>query len=121
MPLQFIIGRGLVWVPPPAEKKASPGPPRPQAGQAAADFPVVPVGWVLLRADGDSTLAVLAELGERAPRPVGGYGGWQSVPRSLEEALTSWSGFDPYAIEMDLVLDNLIAGRSIEDVYDTLE
>lgn len=92
----------------------------PAAG-GAAQIGRVPVGWVLLQAV-DADLAVLCELGNRAPRPISsGYGGWQAVQRPQRPALTSWQGFDAYGIEMDLVIDNLIDGHSIEDVYDTLE
>lgn len=94
---------------------------KPQAGTAAAQV-TVPVGWVLIQAVDNDKLSVLCELGDRAPRPVSGYGGWQAIARGQQTALTSWPGFpDPYGIEMDIVLDNLLDGHSIEDAYDTLE
>lgn len=123
MPIQFDFKRGrVVYVQPSRPKKKPSGPPTPEAGTAAARTTKVPVGWVLLQADDDDRLAVLVELGDRAPRPLSsGYGGWQAVARDLQTALTSWRGFDVYGVEMDLLIDNLDEGTSIEDVYDTIE
>ncbi len=92
----------------------------PVAGTPAAQRTAI-VGWVSLQATDHPGLTVLCELGDNAPRIVGGYGGWDEVERQGREAITVWRGFRPLAIELELFLDDLDAGRSVEPTIDILE
>lgn len=96
-------------------------PTRPLSGGRASERIVVPIGWALLQASDDPALSIVVELGDSAPRVTQGYGGWDSVERARRVALTSWRGFEPVAIELELFIDNLAEGKSIEPVLDILE
>jgi nucleoid-associated protein YgaU len=79
------------------------------------------VGWARLAADDDPKLSVLCELGDGMPRVTQGYGGFDEVERRGDVALTPWKGFQATRIELPLMLDDLVNGRSVEDAVDILE
>lgn len=91
----------------------------PKAGAKAYEQQVAP-GWIVLQADGHPELTVLCEL-LNAPDLEEGYSGWSQVPRQRAEALSRWDGFDALAAPFELYMDGLETGRSINDVYDTLD
>jgi nucleoid-associated protein YgaU len=85
---------------------------RPITGNSAAAARI-PLGYVLLQADGNDALSLLTEI-EGYPRMVGGYGGWEKIQRRGTTSLTNFAGYDPLAYELDLYLDDFDADRSIE-------
>lgn len=91
-----------------------------QSGVRASDL-AIPVGWALLRAEDDPALSVVCEIGERMPTPTQGYGGVEEVDRRGRTALTSWRGFKPFGIDLDLVFDGTERGVSVEPAIDVLE
>jgi hypothetical protein len=64
----------------------------------------IPAGYVRLRC-GDPAFALLALLGEEAPRLTGGIGGWNIVPRPQAVGMTLWEGVEPYQVSLSLMLD----------------
>lgn len=97
-----------------------PGLSKPVAG-ANATRTQVPVGWIALQPEDVPDLAVLAELGDTAPDPSEGYGGWNIVPRQHDKALTTWQGYQPLTVDIDLWIDGLTAGITIDRHIDNLE
>jgi hypothetical protein len=93
---------------------------RPETGKRVAVLSPE-IGWARLTADDDPSLTVLCELGDGYPRVTQGYGGFETVARQQDVALTPWRGFDPLAIELPLWIDDLTGGRSVEPVVDVLE
>jgi hypothetical protein len=93
---------------------------RPETGKAVSVLSPE-IGWARLTAEDDPALTVLCELGGGYPRVTQGYGGFDTVPRQQDVALTAWRGFDPLEIELPLYIDDLVGGRSVEPVYDVLE
>lgn len=95
-------------------------PTKPLVGPSARDT-AVPVGWARLQAEDNPTLSILVELGEAAPQVTQGYGGWDEIERRGRVSLTSWAGFKPVGIDLELSLDDFAAGKSVEPVIDVLE
>jgi LysM repeat protein len=89
-----------------------PVPEKPLTGNAAAAAQI-PVGFALLQDEHDDNLSLLCEI-EGYPRLVAGFGGWEDTKRRGAVALTTFSGYDPLAYELDLYLDDFDAGDSIE-------
>lgn len=96
-------------------------PSKPLAGSRASERIVVPVGWAILQASDDPSLTIVSELGDAAPRVTDGYGGWEPVDRARRVALTTWRGSQPITVELELFIDNLAEGKTIEPVIDVLE
>lgn len=92
----------------------------PLAGSKAGDL-IVPVGWARFQADDDDRLAVVVELGNGPPRVTDGYGGWEEVKRPGAKSITSWGGFSPLGIQLDLFLDAFDDGTSVEAAIDVIE
>lgn len=99
-------------------KPVTPG--RPVVGRPAA-VAAVAVGYCALQAEDDSSLSVLTELGDGAPRVVEGFGGWEAVERRGRIAMTHWTGYAPLKIELELYLDDFAAGKSIEPAITILD
>jgi hypothetical protein len=70
-------------------------------------------GRVTITCD-DPPMAVTALVGESSPRISGGVGGWESVARPHQTAMTVWNGVEPFELELELVLDRFATGTSIE-------
>lgn len=98
----------------PAESNA------PVTGAAVADLPVEP-GWAKLTVADDPKYTLLCELGDAPPTPTQGYGGWETVPRAARTGLTAWRGFEPLGIDLALLLDNHLEGKSVERSMQLLE
>lgn len=43
--------------------------------------------------------------GAEAPKILGGYGGWTTVPRPRKKALTEWQGIQPLTLRVPLLFD----------------
>lgn len=79
------------------------------------------VGWALLTAPAKPAFTVLCELGDQVPLPNDGYGGFETVDKEHDLALTKWAGFKPLQVELPLLLDNFADGKSIDDAVQLLE
>jgi nucleoid-associated protein YgaU len=79
------------------------------------------VGQVLLYSEERPELSVLSDLGSAYPTWTAGFGGFESVARPKQTAITKWNGFELAAFDVDILLDNLIEGTSIERACAILE
>src|SRR5262245_48125994 len=64
----------------------------------------IPTGYVRLTC-GDPAIAVVALLGEDAPRITGGVGGWSVIDRPRMVGMTVWEGVEPYQLALSLMFD----------------
>lgn len=51
-------------------------------------------------------LTLISLYGEAAPKIVDGFGGWELVTIPHREALTQWTGKNPVAIELSLIIES---------------
>lgn len=96
-----------------------PAPTHPAHGAGIVNEPVR-VGWVKIRAVDDERLTVLCEL-EGFPVPTDGYGGAEVTDRPGRVGLTSWTGFRPIEMDLNLVLDGVEDDRTVEPACEILE
>jgi hypothetical protein len=93
---------------------------KPATGTPVSDL-TPPLGWARLAAEDNAGLSLLCELGDGYPKVTQGYGGFDTVARSQDVALTPWRGFEPLQIELPLWIDDLTGGHSVEPSVDVLE
>jgi hypothetical protein len=53
-------------------------------------------------------------LGAEAPKPTGGYGGWDITPRPRRVALTQWRGREPIQMDVQILFDGFKKNDSVE-------
>lgn len=94
--------------------------PFPATGQTAVRTSA-PLGWICLQAESDENLSVLVELGDQAPDPTAGYGGWDEIDRQRDKALSRWTGFKALALDVDLWIDGYETRTPVDSIIDTLE
>jgi hypothetical protein len=66
-------------------------------------------------------LELTALLGPERPEVSAGYGGWDEVDRPRRTTVTTWRGLPARRISLDLLIDNLYEGTSIEPRIRKLE
>jgi hypothetical protein len=64
---------------------------KPATGTPVSDL-TPPLGWARLAAEDNAGLSLLCELGDGYPKVTQGYGGFDTVARSQDVALTPWRG-----------------------------
>jgi hypothetical protein len=67
------------------------------------------------------TISVTGYLGPDGQLFSDGYGGWTTIARPRATAVTFWGGAAPFTMKLQIVLDDFIAGTSIEDQIFKLE
>lgn len=66
-------------------------------------------------------LSVTAWLGLDPPQITGGYGGWDVVARPNRQALTVWKGYNPFEMDLPILLDGFVTTSSVEARISALE
>jgi nucleoid-associated protein YgaU len=61
------------------------------------------------------------QLGDGPATVTQGYGGWQEIARPGRRSATTWSGFQPFAIDLPLMLDGFDQDVSVEPAITALE
>lgn len=79
----------------------------------------IPSGYVRIACT-DPSFVVLAMLGEEPPTLSGGVGGWDLVGRPRDVAMTVWTGIEPYALSVAVMLDGFADRRSQEPALRSL-
>jgi hypothetical protein len=74
---------------------------------------------VTFRAVDPRGTTVVALLGDGVPA-VGGGGGWTTVQRQKQSAITEWQGADPLTLDIPIVFDGFRRYASIERYVNTL-
>ncbi len=113
------------YTPPTPLKK----PPKPQGGPTAtspktgspAQKLKPAAGQVLLYSEERPELSIFTDLGSAYPTWTAGFGGFESVARPKQVAITKWNGFDLAAFDVDLLFDNVASGTSVERACAILE
>jgi nucleoid-associated protein YgaU len=112
------------YTPPGVKKKPKtgngPAATAPKTGTPAQNLKPA-AGQILLYSDERPELSIFTDLGSAYPTWTGGFGGFESVPRPKQVAITKWNGFDLAAFDVDLLFDNLEAGESVERACAILE
>jgi len=71
-------------------------------------------GEITIKTVSAPKLSVTCLMGADPPKPTGGYGGWEIVPRPRRVALTQWTGREPLQMEVPIVLDGWKQNDSVE-------
>lgn len=69
---------------------------------------------------GEAGLRNVTALMGASPPLVTSSGGWVSLARPKRLGFTSWEGFSPRSLTVDLLLDGVAEGRSQQSQYDAL-
>jgi hypothetical protein len=94
-----------------AASSPPPSPPTPPTARPAADEP--PAGWIRLQCP-DPAFDRTMLLAPDAPKLTGGVGGWETTARPQQVSMTTWSGTDPFELEVQVMLDGWTAHKTRE-------
>lgn len=81
----------------------------------------VPPGWIKFRAEDNPNLAVLVELGERAPNMDQGSTTWEERERPGDVSVTRFVGKSPGRYEFDIVFDGLNDVWDVKPALDVMD
>lgn len=84
-------------------------------------MPAAPaLGWIAIWSD-DPAIELVARLGPDRPNVSAGYGGWDEVARPRRTTVTTWTGQPARRMSVGILIDNFVAGRSVETEIRRLE
>ena len=69
----------------------------------------------------DPAVTVTALLDEAGANITGGYGSWDTIARPRRQAVTHWTGRDPFTMDLALILDGHKTFESVETQCSRLE
>ena len=78
------------------------------------------MGWVRVSST-DPPVSLTIRLGDARPDVTAGYGGWAEVARPRRRPLTVWTGSPGLRMNLPILLDGFVAGRSVERDIANLE
>lgn len=90
--------------------KPRPGQGKPPASGTAVTVDQVQPGQVGLFAIERPNLSFIAEMGDNAPRIIGGYAKWDIINRTGRKGLTHFTGYDPLVVEIEVFVDAFTTG-----------
>jgi LysM domain len=67
-----------------------------------------------------SGVDLTVQLGDGAPTPTAGIGGWDKVSRADRVSISDWTGVDPIELDIPVLLDGLAEDRSVQAELDIL-
>lgn len=59
--------------------------------------------------------SVMVVRGEEAPKITGGGARWNTIERPRRTSMVQWVGNDPYSMDLSIMIDGWVDGRSVEN------